>query len=170
MLEIFTKNGAGPKKDVKISSFINIDISELPPDDPPSSDDEGEIPDDEIYNQYVNKTVSEIAKKYPKVKFKSRISDEREYRPIYTYPDGSKYEGQWLKGTDKRDGKGIQVWPDGVRYQGDWFNDQAHGSGQLIEPDSSHYDGEWKNDQQDGYGIEIMGNGNVYEGQIREGF
>ena len=121
--------------------------------------------DEEIYQHYINDTVFKIAEKYDKVKFKILNNIHREYRPIYKFPDGSMYEGQWLKGTNKRDGKGVQVWPDGTRYQGDWMNDDAHGFGQYIEPDSSHSDGEWKNGNQNGYCIEVMANGNVYEGK-----
>ena len=41
-----------------------------------------------------------------------------EERPEFTFPDGNKYRGEWLKGEDVRHGRGVNVWTDGARYEG----------------------------------------------------
>ena len=39
---------------------------------------------------------------------------------IYTWPDGKKYEGEYI--NDKKEGHGIFFWPDGRKYEGGWKN------------------------------------------------
>ena len=39
---------------------------------------------------------------------------------IYTWPDGRKYEGEYI--NDKKEGHGIFFWPDGRKYEGGWKN------------------------------------------------
>lgn len=58
------------------------------------------------------------------------------------YPNGERYEGQWVQG--KRHGRGAYHYADGGRYEGEWVDDKIHGRGQ------SHY-----------------ANGNVYDGEVR---
>jgi competence protein ComEC len=60
----------------------------------------------------------------------------------YTYPDGSKYEGEWQ--DNKRHGRGIWTRPDGMRYEGEWENDKPSGQGTLTAPDGRKRVGEWK--------------------------
>jgi hypothetical protein len=56
---------------------------------------------------------------------------------IYTYENGSKYEGEWK--DNKRHGKGIFYDSDG----------------------SKHYEGYWKSNKKHLYGIAYWSNGNV---------
>ena len=39
---------------------------------------------------------------------------------VYKWPDGRKYEGQYIK--DKKAGHGDYKWPDGRKYTGAWLN------------------------------------------------
>ena len=39
---------------------------------------------------------------------------------VYTWKDGRKYEGQYLK--DKKHGKGVYTMTDGRKYDGEWLN------------------------------------------------
>jgi hypothetical protein len=41
-------------------------------------------------------------------------------RGVYSWKDGRRYEGQYLK--DKKHGFGIYHWADGRRYEGMWKN------------------------------------------------
>jgi hypothetical protein len=38
----------------------------------------------------------------------------------YTYPDGRKYEGEWLQ--EERSGQGTLTFPDGSKYEGQWLD------------------------------------------------
>ena len=42
-----------------------------------------------------------------------------------------------------RDGYGVQTWPDSSRYEGEWVEDKANGKGKLIHADGDIYEGEW---------------------------
>lgn len=44
---------------------------------------------------------------------------------IETWPDGSKYEGDFVKG--QKTGKGFFTWEDGSFYLGELKNNQFHG-------------------------------------------
>jgi L1 cell adhesion molecule like protein len=41
-------------------------------------------------------------------------------RGVFTWPDGRKYEGEYVE--DKKEGKGVFYWPDGRQYKGNWLN------------------------------------------------
>ncbi len=61
---------------------------------------------------------------------------------IYTYPDGSRYDGEMKDG--KRHGRGIWVRSDGLKYEGEWEDDKPSGRGKLISSDGKIYIGEWQ--------------------------
>ena len=42
-----------------------------------------------------------------------------------------------------RHGKGIFTYPDGSRYEGDFQSDMRHGKGTLTYPDGSQLEGQW---------------------------
>ena len=43
-------------------------------------------------------------------------------------------------------GWGTQVWPDGGKYEGEWLNNRANGKGQFWHADGDIYEGNWKDD------------------------
>ena len=43
------------------------------------------------------------------------------------YPDGSKYEGQWV--DDMRHGNGTYTYVNGDVYSGEWTGNNRHGQG-----------------------------------------
>lgn len=47
-----------------------------------------------------------------------------------TYPDGSRYNGQWKDGV--RHGVGTFDGADGRRYFGEWQDGKRHGQGQFL--------------------------------------
>ena len=49
---------------------------------------------------------------------------------VFTWPDGMKYEGNYVE--DKKDGQGVMTWPDGRRYQGNWKNGLQDGVGKYT--------------------------------------
>ncbi|KAG8453172.1 hypothetical protein GDO86_004841 [Hymenochirus boettgeri] len=67
------------------------------------------------------------------------------------YPDGSKYEGDWV--DDQRQGQGVYTYPNGDTYSGDWLSHQRHGQGMYTYADTgSKYIGTWVNGKQEGPG------------------
>jgi len=57
-------------------------------------------------------------------------SDKIEEKEAVKFKNGVIYQGQW-KG-DVRWGYGVQVWPDGARYEGNWVNGKANGQGMFA--------------------------------------
>ena len=62
----------------------------------------------------------------------------------FTYPDGSKYVGEFKDGKIVN-GQGTYTHPDGSKYVGEFKNDKKDGQGFDTDPDGSTYFGEFKN-------------------------
>lgn len=88
----------------------------------------------------------------------------REKRDLTNIENETKYQGEWLIGTEIRDGRGFQIWPDGSLYEGFWRNNKANGRGRLIHADGDVYEGEWKDDKAHGVGVYCHADGATYEG------
>ena len=91
-----------------------------------------------------------------------------ESRPSVILPNGAKYDGQWIKGSDVRAGKGVQIWSDGSKYEGWWIDNKANGKGRLIHADGDVYEGDWREDKAHGFGIYSHLDGAKYEGTWKE--
>lgn len=63
---------------------------------------------------------------------------------VLTYPDGSRYKGQWKHG--KKHGEGTCFWAGGSKYEGEWKGGKKHGEGTYSWADGNTYKGEWKDD------------------------
>lgn len=48
------------------------------------------------------------------------MNNKMEGSGIFTWPDGRKYDGEYI--DDKKEGNGIFYWPDGRKYEGGWKN------------------------------------------------
>ena len=57
----------------------------------------------------------------------------------YTFTNGSKYTGQWIKG--QRHGDGKIEYLDGSYYQGQWEKDQMHGNGIYLDNEKVEWEG-----------------------------
>ena len=99
------------------------------------------------------------------------------------YPNGDKYEGDFInnkaEGNGKyimkdgiyyigqfknylRNGKGIMYYPNGkIMYEGDYVNDKKEGNGKYILKDGSYYIGQFKNDLRNGRGLFYYSNGEI---------
>ncbi len=82
--------------------------------------------------------------------------------------DGKLYKGQWAKKTGDRSGLGIQFWPDGSKYEGMWLKDKAHGRGRMTHANGDVYEGSWVEDKANGYGVFVDVQNAKYEGYWRE--
>ena len=88
-------------------------------------------------------------------------------RAAYTYPDGTKYEGEWKNG--KRHGHGMWTKPNGLTYVGEWKDDKPNGQGTLTLPNGRKHKGEWKDGKRHGPGVEIQADGTKLYGKWEEG-
>ena len=41
------------------------------------------------------------------------------------------------------EGRGIFTWKDGSRYEGDYKNNRKHGKGKYLSVDGKEYEGNW---------------------------
>ena len=86
-------------------------------------------------------------------------------RTFHQFPDGSRYEGQWL---DARfHGIGTLMFADGETYTGMWRNGLKHGRGIYTFPDGENYAGQWQDGVMQGSGVYTFANGGRLEGQWR---
>lgn len=83
---------------------------------------------------------------------------------VYSYTNGSVYEGQWVDG--RKQGQGKQMQPDGSVYTGDWRDNQQHGQGRMRWVNGDSYDGQWSDGHMHGKGVFVSANGDRYEGSF----
>ena len=81
---------------------------------------------------------------------------------VYTWPDGEKYEGDYVDGCAT--GKGVYTWPSGNRYEGDFVDGQRTGKGMTTWPDGERYKGDFVNGHATGKGVYTWPDGRRYEG------
>jgi len=83
----------------------------------------------------------------------------------YTYPDGSKYVGEYK--DSKRHGTGTSfIYPGGAKYEGEWKDGEKHGRGVYTYPDGSKYVGEYKDGMRYGTGTYIYPDGRTITGYL----
>ena len=87
-------------------------------------------------------------------------------RGVYTWSDGTRYEGDLSDG--KPNGYGVVVWLSGTRYQGEVRNGHLNGHGIKTWSGGAYYDGEWLDDKRNGHGVFISANGKRREGEWRD--
>jgi len=66
---------------------------------------------------------------------------------VYTWNQGSRYEGNFSKNT--KSGYGIRYYSDGKRYEGYWKMNKRHGRGCMIDPmvsETLRVEGDWNMD------------------------
>lgn len=83
---------------------------------------------------------------------------------VYTYTNGSIYEGQWVDG--RKQGQGKQMHPDGSVYTGDWRDNQMHGHGRMRWTNGDIYEGTWSDGHMHGKGVFTSANGDRFQGSF----
>ena len=107
---------------------------------------------------------------------------------IYTWDDGTQYNGEWLDRQQhgngiyssekytydgewfegKWHGFGVYTSTNGHKYEGNWLNGKRNGSG-IYSSEEHTYDGEWVDGKQHGQGIYFWKNGDKYDGEWDDG-
>lgn len=82
--------------------------------------------------------------------------------------DGTNIQSGCLKG-DCKNGFGIFAYPDGSKYEGEFVNGKFNGQGTFYFADSSRYSGEFKENYPHGQGTRTYADGKQETGQWREG-
>lgn len=85
------------------------------------------------------------------------------------YSDGTLYVGEWEAGVQHTMGKGLWQRPDGSQYEGNFIRGLKHGIGTQIFPDGSRYRGEFAKGYEHGHGTRFQKDGSIFEGRFRFG-
>lgn len=94
-------------------------------------------------------------------------------RGVFTYPDGTKYNGDWDHGIYH--GRGVLTYTDGEKYDGEFKDNLEHGHGvwtaSNTRGNSEHqqYEGEWVKGSYHGHGVLSLANGRKYVGGFQHG-
>lgn len=82
------------------------------------------------------------------------------------YPDGTRYEGDFL--ANKKSGFGKLVYAGGVHvYEGNFWRDEKHGHGVETFSSGATYDGTYARNERSGRGVYKYAEGTVYDGKWR---
>ena len=98
------------------------------------------------------------------------LDDEPNGNGIYVSSDGGSYQGEWLSG--RREGKGTQIYANGAKYDGVWASDRFHKTGTFAAASTDifkSYDGEWHNGKMSGKGVLLFANGEGFRGTFKDG-
>uniref|UniRef100_A0A4W4GF00 Ankyrin repeat and MYND domain containing 1 n=1 Tax=Electrophorus electricus TaxID=8005 RepID=A0A4W4GF00_ELEEL len=80
--------------------------------------------------------------------------NQRNGRGIQEWPDGSKYEGEFVNGL--KQGAGVFTWPNGEFYEGSFYKDYRHGCGTYSWPDGGQFTGKFYLNRKEGYGLNCV--------------
>ena len=84
-----------------------------------------------------------------------------------TSANGEELIGQFK--DDRANGRGVKTWPDGRRYEGDFVDGHPCGQGKLVSGRGVTYTGAWKKGMQHGYGELCYPDGKSYKGHFIKG-
>ena len=84
-----------------------------------------------------------------------------------SWPDGSRYDGEWLQG--KPHGQGMFTYADGSQYWGRFHMGKRQGEGMMKYANGDEYEGSWFDDRRSGQGTLRYAGGAVYKGEFHDG-
>lgn len=82
------------------------------------------------------------------------------------YPNGDRYEGQWLNG--KKHGQGTMTYANGNVYTGQYENGLKHGKGTFTYTNQDVYEGEFQQGKKEGQGQYTYADGEQYIGTFQD--
>ncbi|XP_070688383.1 ankyrin repeat and MYND domain-containing protein 1 [Pempheris klunzingeri] len=88
---------------------------------------------------------------------------ERRRRPgVQEWPDGSRYEGDFVDGF--KHGRGKYTWRNGEYYEGSFYRDYRHGEGLYCWPTGHKFTGKFYLNRKEGYGQQLFPDGASFQG------
>ncbi|MCI5180463.1 MAG: hypothetical protein D3911_14310 [Candidatus Electrothrix sp. AW3_4] len=90
----------------------------------------------------------------------AKIDRKERVTVLIKFQDGTRYNGEVIKGTNIFDGRGKKTTSDGY-YEGMWKNGIAHGMGTAYINMMGTYQGQWVNGERDGM-FKITASDNSY--------
>ncbi|GAA6230276.1 ankyrin repeat and MYND domain-containing protein 1 isoform X1 [Lates japonicus] len=91
--------------------------------------------------------------------------ERREGRGVQEWPDGSRYEGEFVNGF--KHGKGRYTWRNGEYYEGSFYKDYRHGDGLYCWPTGHKFIGKFYLNRKEGYGQQQFPDGAIFQGLYR---
>jgi len=84
---------------------------------------------------------------------------------IYSYPDGSRYIGEFR--DNKRSGQGTLTFTNGDKYVGEWSDGKENGHGTYTFVGGDKNVGDWRDSKRNGRGTQTYSDGSSYVGEFR---
>ncbi|XP_051232059.1 ankyrin repeat and MYND domain-containing protein 1 isoform X1 [Dicentrarchus labrax] len=81
---------------------------------------------------------------------------------VQEWPDGSRYEGEFVNGF--KHGKGKYTWSNGECYEGSFYKDYRHGDGLYFWPTGHRFIGKFYLNRKEGYGQQLFPDGATFQG------
>ncbi|XP_071760174.2 ankyrin repeat and MYND domain-containing protein 1 [Centroberyx gerrardi] len=78
------------------------------------------------------------------------------------WPDGARYEGEFLDGL--KHGRGKYTWENGEHYEGSFYKDYRHGEGLYCWPTGQKFIGKLYLNRKEGYGLQLSPDGTTFQG------
>ncbi|KAF7660952.1 hypothetical protein LDENG_00272190 [Lucifuga dentata] len=87
---------------------------------------------------------------------------EKQELGVQEWPDGSKYEGEFVNGL--KHGTGTYTWKNGEYYKGSFYKDYRHGDGVYCWPTGHRFTGKFYLTRKKGYGLHLFPDGGSFQG------
>ncbi|XP_045904870.1 ankyrin repeat and MYND domain-containing protein 1 isoform X2 [Micropterus dolomieu] len=88
--------------------------------------------------------------------------ERRQGLGVQEWPDGSRYEGEFVNGF--KHGKGKYTWRNGEYYEGSFYKDYRHGDGLYYWPTGHKFTGKFYLNRKEGYGQQLFPDGATFQG------
>ncbi|XP_070816972.1 ankyrin repeat and MYND domain-containing protein 1 [Chaetodon trifascialis] len=91
--------------------------------------------------------------------------EKRQGLGVQEWPDGSRYEGEFVDGF--KHGRGKYTWRNGEYYKGSFYKDYRHGDGLYCWPTGHTFTGKFYLNRKEGYGQQMFPDGATFQGLYR---
>ncbi|XP_041862216.1 ankyrin repeat and MYND domain-containing protein 1 isoform X2 [Melanotaenia boesemani] len=87
---------------------------------------------------------------------------EKRWVDVQEWPDGSRYEGEFVNGL--KHGNGKYIWENGEYYEGSFYKDYKHGGALYSWPTGHKFIGKFYLNRREGYGQQMFPDGTTFQG------